>query len=133
MEKEFELTAELEDLGVDNKLITDLQKQVKEQREKDDKLGIVFPIVVKGTEYDAKELYCGLFRQPNFKTFSKYLVASAQNQAGAMRQLARDCFLVGDKELVEDDSLFLFGLMGQLSKIIEMRNGALVNLSKTGK
>ena len=34
-----------------------------------------------------------------------------------MRQLARDTFLAGDKELIDDDSLFLFGLTGQLSKI----------------
>lgn len=50
-----------------------------------------------------------------------------------MRTLAKECFLDGDKELVDDDSLFLFGLMGQLAQVIEMRNGKLVNLSKTGK
>jgi hypothetical protein len=47
--------------------------------------------------------------------------------------LAKDCFIEGDRELIDDDSLFLFGLMGQLSEIIKMRQGKLVNLSKTGK
>ena len=28
-----------------------------------------------------------------------------------MRTLARDCFVDGDKELVDDESLFLFGLI----------------------
>ena len=50
-----------------------------------------------------------------------------------MKVLAKDCFVDGDRDLVDDDSLFLFGLMGQLSKIIEMRHGRLVNLSKPGK
>lgn len=64
---------------------------------------------------------------------SKYLTAAQKDQAVAMRTLAKECFLDGDKELVDDDSLFLFGLMGQLAKVIEMRNGKLVNLSKIGK
>lgn len=45
-----------------------------------------------------------------------------------MRQLAKDCFVDGDKELVDNDSLFLFGLMGQLSEIISTRQNVLVNL-----
>ena len=59
--------------------------------------------------------------------------AAQSNQAVAMRTLARDCFMDGDKELIDDDSLFLFGLMGQLGKVIEVRQGQLVNLSKPGK
>ena len=66
-------------------------------------------------------------------SFSKYLSASQSNNAVAMRTLAKDCFLSGDQELISDDSLFLFGLMGQMSKMIEMRQGLLVNLSKPGK
>lgn len=120
-------------------LITDeLQKTIDETvvklKEKDKALKTVYPIVVEGGEYDDKPLYVGYFRQPSFKTFSKYLSAVQNgNQAVAMRVLAQDCFLDGDKELVDDDSLFLFGLMGQLAKIIEMRHGTLVNLSKPRK
>ncbi|MCS2303763.1 hypothetical protein NXX23_17875 [Bacteroides ovatus] len=40
----------------------------------------------------------------------------------------RDCFVDGDKELVDDESLFLFGLMGQLSELITTRQSVLVNL-----
>ena len=45
-----------------------------------------------------------------------------------MRTLARDCFVDGDKELVDDESLFLFGLMGQLFELITTRQSLLVNL-----
>lgn len=124
-------------LDVNQDLNPELQKEIEKKvaalKEKDAKLRIVFPICVEGNEYDEKELYVGYFRQPSFQTFSKYLTAAQSNQASAMRTLAKDCFLDGDKELVDDDSLFLFGLMGQLSKIIEMRHGKLVNLSKPGK
>lgn len=110
-----------------------IEKKVKELKDKDSKLRVIFPIVVEGDEYDDKEVYVGYFRQPSFQSFSKYLTAAQSNQAVAMRTLAKDCFLDGDKELVDDDSLFLFGLMGNLSEIIKMRNGKLVNLSKPGK
>lgn len=102
-------------------------------REKNPKTRI-YAIVVQGTEFDDKDLYVGYFREPSFKTFSKYLsFVSNGQQAPGMRSLATDCFLEGDKELVDDDSLFLFGLMGQLAKVIEMRHGQLVNLSKARK
>lgn len=94
----------------------------------------IFPIAVEGDpSYDDKEVYVGYFKQPSFADFSKYLAASQKDQVVAMRVLAKDCFLDGDKELVDNDSLFLFGLMGQLSEIIKIRQGRLVNLSKSGK
>ena len=111
----------------------EIENKVAELKEAK-KVKNVFPIVIDGNpDFDEKAHYVGFFQQPSFSVFSKYLAASNTNQANAMRQLAKDCFLDGDKELIDDDSLFLFGLMGQLSKIIEMRNGRLVNLSKAGK
>lgn len=119
---------------VDPELLATIEKKVKELKAQNPDKKMIFPIVVDGnTEFDEKEHYVGYFCQPSFKTFSKYLTAAQNNQAVAMRVLAKDCFLDGDRELVDDDSLFLFGLMGQLSKIIEMRHGRLVNLSKPGK
>ena len=116
---------------------SELQKEIEakaaEIKSKDPSLRIVYPIYVEGSEFDEKPHYIGYFREPSFKTFSKYLALSQNDQAVAMRTLANDCFLDGDKELVTDDSLFLFGLMGQLTKIISMRHGKLVNLSKPGK
>lgn len=105
--------------------------ELKESNPKDR----IFPIVIEGDEeYGEKPVYVGYFKQPSFPIFSKYLTASQKSdQAVAMRTLARDCFVEGDKELIDDDSLFLFGLMGQLSEIIKIRQGKLVNLSKTRK
>ena len=129
MEKEMDTVSELELMGISEAEVAAIKKEAKKLEEETEGVEVVYPIIVKGnSRTDAKEHYIGYFRQPNFKIFSKYITASTQNQVGAMRQLARDCFLQGDKELVEKDSLFLFGLMGQLSKVIEMRQGALVNL-----
>ena len=115
-------------------LLASIEKKAKELKEKNPDKKIIFPIVVDGNvEFGEKEHYVGYFCQPSFKTFSKYLTAAQNNQAVAMRVRAKDCFVDGDRDLVDDDSLFLFGLMGQLSKIIEMRHGRLVNLSKPGK
>ena len=117
-------------------LVAEYQKIVDEKVAKlreEKKFSVIYPIAIEGRDTDEKEVYIGYFQQPTFKAFSKYLTASQSNQAVAMRTLAKDCFLDGDIELVDNDNLFLFGLMGYLSKIIEMRNGTLVNLSKPGK
>ena len=129
------MEANVEEVGVElaPEKVLEIQEQVAKLKAKDPKLRAVFPIVVEGAEYDEKDYFVGYFRQPSFKSFSKYLVQAQANSAVAMRTLATECFLAGDKELIDDDSLFMFGLMGQLSKIIEMRNGRLVNLSKPGK
>lgn len=130
------MAKEKEIFDEDGKLVAELQKaiDVKAAKLKEEKgIRVIYPLVVEGREYDEKDVYIGYFQQPNFKVFSKYLSASQSNNALAMRNLAKDCFVDGDKELIDDDSLFLFGLMGQLSQIIEMRNGALVNLSSPGK
>ena len=55
------------------------------------------------------------------------MAASKKDEVMAMRTLARDCFIDGDRELVDNDSLFLFGLMGQLSELITTRQSVLVN------
>jgi len=93
------------------------------------KLKKIYPMVVFGEE-DAgeKPVYVTYMASPTFPQFSKFMAASKRDEVQAMRTLAKDCFLEGDKELVDDDSLFLFGLMGQLSEIITTRQSTLVNL-----
>ncbi len=122
-----------EELLTSEKIQTEIEKKVEELKAADAKLKRVFPIMVLGDEDDGKEYYIGYFKQPAFPAFSKYLSLSQKDQAGAMRELAKDCFVDGDKELIKDDSLFIFGLMPYLGQIIEMRQGKLVNLSKAGK
>lgn len=119
---------------LDAQIQAEIDTTVAELMEKDPKLKTVFPFVIDGADYDDKPYYTAYFRQPTLQAFSKYLTASQKgNTAIAMRQLATDCFLAGDKELVDDESLFLFGLMGQFGRIIEMRHGRLANLSKPRK
>ncbi len=99
--------------------------ELKEQK----KLRKVYPMVVFGDVANGeKEHYVAYLGEPNFPQFSKFMAASKKDEVMAMRTLAKDCFLEGDKEVIDNDSLFLFGLMGQLSEIISPRQSTLVNL-----
>lgn len=98
------------------------------------KLRKVYPMVVFGdVDCEEKEVYVAYLSEPTFPQFSKFMAASKKDEVQAMRTLAKDCFIEGDKDLVDNESLFLFGLMGQLSEIITTRQSTLVNLSKAGK
>ena len=125
--------ANKEDLLTSDKIQVEIEKKVAELKAADSKLKRVFPIMVLGDEGDSKDYYVGYFKQPSFTAFSKYLTFAQKDQAAAMRELAKDCFIDGDKDLIKDDSLFIFGLMPHLGQVIEMRQGKLVNLSKAGK
>lgn len=107
---------------------TEIKEKAQELRA-EKKLRKLYPIVVWGdTSCGEKEVYVAYLSEPSFLQFSKFMVASKKDEVVAMRTLAKDCFVAGDKELVDNESLFLFGLMGQLSEIISTRQTALVNL-----
>ena len=100
------------------------EKALKLKEEK--KLRKICPMVVFGdTANGEKEIYVAYMSEPSFPQFSKFMAASKKDEVIAMRTLARDCFVDGDKELVDDESLFLFGLMGQLSELITTRQSVL--------
>lgn len=130
--EDIENTEILEVDGLDPKVLAVIEKKAAELKANNPKVKIV-PLLVEGEGDDEKDFYVGYFAQPSFINFSKYLTLSQKDQASAMRQLAKDCFIDGDRELVDDDSLFLFGLMGQLQHLIKMRGGRVINLSKPGK
>lgn len=93
------------------------------------KLRKIYPMVVFGEENcDEKEVYVAYLAEPTFPQFSKFMAASKKDEVMAMRTLAKDCFIDGDRDLVDNESLFLFGLMGQLSELITTRQSILVNL-----
>lgn len=99
--------------------------QLKTER----KIKKIFPMIVFGdTNCGEKEFYIAFLSEPTFPQFSKFMTASKRDEVSAMRTLAKDCYVDGDKELIDDDSLFLFGLMGQLSEIITTRQSTLVGL-----
>lgn len=123
-----------EDYFSSEKVQSEIENKITTLKQNDPKLKRIYPIMVLGdVEAGEKPYYIGYFKQPPFPAFSKYLSLSQKDQAGAMRELAKDCFLDGDKELIKDESLFLYGLMPHLAQLIEMRHGKVVNLSKAGK
>lgn len=94
----------------------------------------ITPIIVFGRpEEGEKDTYVAYFTEPSFPAFSKFMSASKKDEINAMRTLAKDCFIAGDKELVDNDSLFLFGTMQNLPEITTARKSVLVNLSSAGK
>ena len=107
------------------------ETEIKEKAQKlkaDKKLKKVFPMVVFGdNKCGEKDYYVAYMAEPTFPQFSKFMAASKRDEVSAMRTLAKDCFIDGDKELIDDESLFLFGLMTQLSEIITTRQSLLVN------
>lgn len=120
------------DIDMDEKMLTLKQEsEIKEKALKlkeEKKLRKIYPMVVFGeTDCGEKEVYVAYMGEPTFPQFSKFMAASKKDEVMAMRTLARDCFLDGDRELVDNDSLFLFGLMGQLSELITTRQSVLVN------
>lgn len=95
----------------------------------ENKIRKIYPMVVFGdATIGEKKFYVTYMREPTFPQFSKFMTASKRDEVSAMRTLAKDCYVDGDKELIDDDSLFLFGLMGQLSEIITTRQSTLVGL-----
>lgn len=87
----------------------------------------VFVIVVEGdVEGGEKPLYIGYFRRPNMIQFSMYMNFVQKDLVQANKQLAMNVFLDGDRELIDDEDLFLYGTMQQLSHVIDSRNAGLV-------
>lgn len=90
------------------------------------KLRKIFIVIVEGEEGDEKPLYIGYLRRPSLMHFSQYMNFVQKDMVQANKMLATNVFLAGDRELVDDDELFLYGTMGQLSQIIDSRNADMV-------
>lgn len=90
------------------------------------KLRKIFVLVVEGEDGDEKPLYIAYLRRPSLMHFSQYMNFVQKDLAQASKMLASNVFLAGDRELVDDDELFLYGTMGQLSQLIDSRNADMV-------
>lgn len=90
------------------------------------KLRKIFIIVVEGEEGDDKPLYIAYLRRPSLIHFSQYMNFVQKDLVQASKMLATNVFLAGDRELVDDDELFLYGTMQQLSHLIDSRNADMV-------
>lgn len=92
----------------------------------------IYPIAVVGDEYDEKPLYVGYFKRPDFPTFSMFMNKVGTDSVQASKMLAQNCFIEGDKELITDNDLFLYGLMNQLTVLVDNRHAELVKKSSVG-
>ena len=90
------------------------------------KLRKIFIIVVEGEEGDDKPLYIAYLRRPCLIHFSQYMNFVQKDLVQASKMLATNVFLAGDRELVDDDELFLYGTMQQLNHLIDSRNADMV-------
>jgi hypothetical protein len=121
-EKEFLIDSQFEEV---------VKNKVKELLAANQNVKKIYPIVVEGiVDEGEKPYYVAYMRTPDMKTFSKFMMSNTANAVIAQQQLARDCFLDGDKELLTDDDLFLRGLMPKLNVLVESRNAKVVNFSK---
>lgn len=90
------------------------------------KLRKIFVVIVEGEEGDEKPLYIAYLRRPSLMHFSQYMNFVQKDVVQANKMLATNVFLAGDKELVDDDDLFLYGTMSQLTQLIDSRNSDMV-------
>lgn len=109
-----------------------IAKKIGEIRQRTGKKRIQ-AIVVNGDEFDDKPLYIGYFCRPNTMQFSLWMNQIQKDAVVANRTLAQNCFVDGDKELVDDDDLFLFGIFNKITMLVESRNADLVKLSSAAK
>lgn len=87
----------------------------------------VFVIIVQGdVESGEKPFYIAYMRRPNLMQFSQYMTFIQKDLVQANQMLAQNIFLDGDKELIDDEELFLYGTMQQLNHVIDSRNSDLV-------
>ena len=125
MEESKELTSAQEE---------EIKKKLESLRKEDPKKNKrIRPIVIFGDEFDDKGIYVGYFREPDFAAFSKFVQLQKKDEVAALRALARDTFVDGDKEMIDDDSIFLYGLSAEMGKILEARQTKVVNFYKAGK
>lgn len=113
------------DVKVSQEVSEHISEKIQELKARH-KVKKVFVIVVEGDEDDEKPLYIGYFSRPNLMQFSVYMNFVQKDLVQANKQLASNIFLDGDRELVDNDDLFLYGTMQQLSHVIDSRNTEMV-------
>ena len=109
--------------GIESKVL-EIRQQTGEKR--------IFPVVVRGDEFDNKPWYIGYFKRPGIGAYSMFMNKVQSDSIQASQMLAQNCFIGGDKEMLEGD-LFVFGTMNQLTALIENRHAVLVKVSSAGK
>lgn len=123
-----EETAVVETIDVNNlseEQLNAIKAKIAEIREKQH-IKRVFAIVVEGDEFDEKPMFIGYFRNPSIMHFSNYMAFVTKDAVQAALNLAKATFIEGDRELVDDDDIFLRGTFDRFSAIMERRNSEMV-------
>lgn len=123
-----EETAVVETVDVKNlseEQLNAIKAKIAEIREKQH-IKRVFAIVVEGDEFDEKPMFIGYFRNPSIMHFSNYMAFVTKDAVQAALNLAKATFIEGDRELVDDDDIFLRGTFDRFSAIMERRNSEMV-------
>ena len=115
----------LSEVNVPLEIREEIARKIDELKAKN-KLRRVFAVIVEGEEGDSKPLYIAYLQRPNLIHFSQYMSFVQKDLVQANKMLAQNVFLAGDKELIDDDELFLYGTMPQLTHLIDSRNGELL-------
>lgn len=115
------------DVNVSVEIREEITKKAQELKVKNG-LRKIFVIIVAGEDGDSKPLYIAYMRRPNLAHFSQYMNFVQKDLVQANKLLAQNIFLEGDKELIDDDELFLYGTMQQLGSVIDTRNANLVKV-----
>ena len=102
-----------------------IKAKIAEIREKQH-IKRVFAIVVEGDEFDEKPMFIGYFCNPSIMHFSNYMAFVTKDAVQAALNLAKATFIEGDRELVDDDDIFLRGTFDRFSAIMERRNSEMV-------
>lgn len=90
------------------------------------KLRKIFIMVIEGEECDEKPFYVAYLRRPGAMVFSQYMNFAQKDIVQASRNLLNNVFIAGDRELVDDDDLFIYGAMPQVNMLLESRNADMV-------
>lgn len=115
----------INDVNVSIEVREEIVKKAEELKAQH-KLRKIFIVVVEGEEGDDKPLYIAYLRRPSLIHFSQYMNFVQKDLVQANKMLATNVFLAGDRELVDDDELFLYGTMQQLNHLIDSRNADMV-------
>lgn len=97
-------------------------KTLKEEK----KIKRIFAIAVQGDDEDSKPYFIGYFQNPTIMHFSQYMSFVTKDAVQAALNLAKGTFIDGDRELIDDDDVFLRGTFDRFSSIMERRNSSLV-------
>ena len=122
-----EVDTTVSDLEIPQEIKDQISEKIKTIKA-EKKIKKIYAIVVEGDEGDSKPYYIGYFKRPSFKGFSMWMNQLNKDTTVANKLLAQHSFIEGDKEMIDDDDVFLYGTMSHLTELIESRKSELVKV-----